>query len=122
MLASIREARAKGLLSIDPSQSPHIRIIITALGGTIPPAEGSSNQLFNFAGSDLAKNSGYILGSNTLSLKAGGSHHFEFTFNISETDTLQEIQQKIADAINAWNGHNMFINILCLNTPSKPLQ
>ena len=111
MLASIMEARAEGLLSMDPRQSPHLRMIITAPGGTISPPEGSFDQRFDFAASDLAKNSGYTLGTNTLSMKIGGSHRFEFTFNVSETDTLQEIQQKIADAINAWNGINIFANV-----------
>ena len=59
---------------------------------------------------DSAVDAGFNLGNNRLMLNMNG-HSFEFTFNVSETDTLGNVQQKIADAINEWNGHTIFATV-----------
>ncbi|MCL1997927.1 MAG: hypothetical protein FWG65_04085 [Turicibacter sp.] len=50
---------------------------------------------------DLATNAGFDLGKNTLSLRIGDLT-FDFSFTVSATDTRQDVQQRVANAINEW--------------------
>jgi len=50
--------------------------------------------------SDLATDAGFDLGDHQISLYSGG-RQFNFNFTVSETDTARDVQQRIADAINA---------------------
>ncbi|MCL1998566.1 MAG: hypothetical protein FWG65_07360 [Turicibacter sp.] len=52
-------------------------------------------------GNDLAHIAGFNLGEHRLELRIG-DREFEFEFTVSATDTRQEVQQRIADAINQW--------------------
>ena len=59
---------------------------------------------------DLAIKAGFTAGNNYLSLRVG-IMRFEYSFFISGTETVKEVQQRIADAINAWNGVSVFANV-----------
>ena len=64
----------------------------------------------HFAATALATDAGFALGTNYLSI-GHNEKQFKFTFNVSETDTLQEVQQRVADAINEWSGTVIFATV-----------
>jgi hypothetical protein len=48
----------------------------------------------------LAVDEGFTAGSNQISINVG-SQQFDFNFNVSATDTVRDVQQRMANAINA---------------------
>lgn len=65
-------------------------------------ARAQVNTGMSLAASDLAKNTGFSVGQNQLSVQIG-SQQFDFNFSVSETDTNRDVQQRIASAINGRN-------------------
>jgi flagellar hook-associated protein 2 len=65
-------------------------------------ARAQVNRGMSFASSDLARDTGFAVGQNQLSVQIG-SQQFDFNFTVSETDTNQDVQQRIASAINSRN-------------------
>jgi flagellar hook-associated protein 2 len=65
-------------------------------------AKAQVNSGANMSSSDLAVNSGFSAGENKMSLQIG-SQQFDFSFNVSETDTNKDVQQRIASAVNNRN-------------------
>ncbi|MCL2016494.1 MAG: hypothetical protein FWG68_09645 [Defluviitaleaceae bacterium] len=61
-------------------------------------AQRNEGRAFNT--STLATSAGFSAGANTISLNMNG-RQFDFNFNVSSTDTVQTVQQRIATAVNS---------------------
>ncbi|MCL2221178.1 MAG: hypothetical protein FWC20_03475 [Oscillospiraceae bacterium] len=63
-------------------------------------AQAQRNEGEAFAATDLATESGFSVGEHHMAINIG-NRQFDFRFTVSENDTTRDVQQRIADAINA---------------------
>jgi len=66
----------------------------------IQTAKAQKNEGNALKSSDLAVNSGLTTGANTVSLDIGGKQ-YDFSFNVSDKDTVKDVQEKLAKAVNS---------------------
>ena len=66
----------------------------------IQTAAAQRNEGSGLAASDLAADSGFDVGNHHIQLNVGG-RQFDINFTVSDTDTVRDVQQRVANAINA---------------------
>ena len=65
-------------------------------------AQAQRNEGANLEAAALATEAGFTQGANQMSLNVGG-RQFDFSFNVTATDTVRDVQQRIASAVNSRN-------------------
>jgi len=65
-------------------------------------AQSQQNRGSAFTGNALATSAGFTTGANQISINVGNSR-FDFNFNVTSTDTVRQVQDRIAAAINNRN-------------------
>ncbi|MCL2015398.1 MAG: hypothetical protein FWG68_04020 [Defluviitaleaceae bacterium] len=65
-------------------------------------AQAQQNQGAALTANSLATSAGFTAGANQISINVGNSR-FDFNFNVSATDTVRQVQDRIAAAVNNRN-------------------